>query len=244
MINKLLNPLVQFWILAFLAFIFFMLEYRRVGLTLAVVAVLDLFLFTVSPLPQYLMRRLEQKYPVLEKVPSDVNEIVVLGGGHVNDPTLPALHKLSTVSAARLNEGIRLYNSRPGLTMVFSGDTGCGKEQHGVVASKAALELGVNIKDTLILVRPKTTWDEANEFKKRFGTDKRFVVVTSASHMPRAIETFKLTGLNPVAAPANYQIRYDPDEFLYDWWPSAQKVMYTERAMHEYIGLLYYRWFK
>lgn len=108
----------------------------------------------------------------------------------------------------------------------------------------AALSLGVNAKDTLMMTKPSTTWEEALEFKKRFGTSGEFILVTSAAHMPRSMETFRSLGLRPIPAPTHFQITHNPGSSISSWKPSSYKLNFTDIAMHEYGGSLYYKWFK
>ena len=67
---------------------------------------------------------------------------------------------------------------------------------------------------------------------------KRFILVSSPSHMRRAIASFNNAGLYPIASPSQSTI----DEFK-GWKifiPSYKSLEYTEEVMHEYFGLIYY----
>lgn len=243
-----MNPLSTislFWILLITAFIFYKLKWNKTWKTLTFLAFFQLFIFTVPPLSTFMIRNLEQQYPPLDPAIAKRNlPVLVLGGGHTNDPTLPPIHRLSVQAGARVAEGVRIYNMSGGNTMIFSGFSRSNKTPHATVMAETALSLGVAEKDTLMMVDPSTTWLEAEAYKKRFGTNGEFILVTSAAHIPRAMEIFKRMGLKPIAAPANYLIKHDPDNSLYTWWPSTYKAMNAEIAMHEYVGQWYYRYFK
>ncbi len=241
-----LSPVTMFWITIAIALVFYKLKRKKATRVFLMLAFLDMFLFSVSPLPIYLMRNLEQQYPTLQiKEIDEKLPIMVLGGGHTYDTTLPPIHQLSNGALNRLAEGIRLYTEIKGTTLILSGYSKKGnRPSQAEIMAKTALSLGVQAKDTLMLTKPATTWDEAVEFKKRFGTQKKFILVTSASHIPRAMQTFKKQGLHPIAAPANHQVKKDPETAMYNWWPSTLKIRYTEKALHEYVGMWYYKWFK
>ncbi|MEL1244278.1 ElyC/SanA/YdcF family protein [Flavobacterium sp. DGU11] len=212
---------------------------------LTATALIFLFLFSVTPLPIWMVRQLEQHYVPYN--PTGNNEhmpILILGGGHTNDPSMNYIHRLSPPALSRLVEGVRLYQRYPGSKIILSGYSESGKTPSAVIMARSALSLGVAAQDTMMMVKPATTWQEALCFKKRFGTEKEFILVTSASHMPRAVEAFRKLGLKPVPAPANYLIQKEPDSGLYPWKPSSMNFTYTETAFHEYVGRLYYRWFK
>lgn len=239
------NPLVVFWILIVLSLFFYAVKRKKTGKRIAIIAVAELFIFSVSPLPIYLIRQLEQQYKPLKHIDANSNlPILVLGGGQTHDTTLVPSQKLSVSALSRLSEGIRLYKLCNNTKFVLSGYSSTGKTAQAETGALSAISLGVKAKDTVMLTKPAVTWEEAIEFKKRFGNGKQLILVTSASHLPRAMETFKRVGLNPVPAPTNYQIKHDPDELLYDWKPSAEKITYTKKALHEYAGMMYYKWFK
>lgn len=244
--DRLLNPLWLFWMLLVLAVLLYYLKRKKTAKFTVLTALILLFIFSVTPLPIYLIRSLEQQYP-----PYNTNQknqslpILVLGGGHTDDSGLQPIHKLSNVAISRLTEGIRIYRiNSEDTAFILSGYSGEGTIAHAEVMAKTALMLGVNKKDTIMLTKPATTWEEAVAFKKRFGTGKQFVLVTSAAHMPRAIQTFKMHGVYPIAAPTNYQSKKDSNKTLYTWTPSSAKLICSERALHEYAGILYYKWFK
>lgn len=244
--NIFLSPVNIFWIATVLALLFYKLKRKKAAWLFLTFAFLDMFLFSLSPLPVYLLRNLEQQYsPIKIDTTNNKLPIMILGGGNTNDDNLPNINQLSDVALSRLAEGVRLYTTMDGTTVIVSGYSKKGnKPSQAEVMAKGALSLGVQPKDTIMLTKPVTTWDEAVEYKKRFGTQKEFILVTSAWHMPRAMQTFKNQGLHPIAAPANFLIKKDPDTAMYNWWPSASKLKYAEKALHEYLGMWYYKWFK
>jgi len=241
-----MNPLSIFWILIILCAIAWKLKWRKVSRYAGIGAFLFFFLFSASPLPVWMIRNLEQQYPVYSPAATGKNiNILVLGAGNTNDSTLTELHRLSNTASGRLTEGVRLYNILKGSRMVFSGwSSKPDRLAQAELAARAAVSLGVNPTDTLMLIKPTTTWEEAVAYKKRFGSKEPFLLVTSAWHMPRAMETFRRKGLNPIPAPADFLVKISPDQSLYNFWPSEGKLKFTQIAAHEYFGMLYYEWFK
>ena len=87
----------------------------------------------------------------------------------------------------------------------------------------------------------KDTKDHPKFIQKIVGND-RFVLVTSASHMPRSIALFKKHGMNPIPAPTDYLVKerqggISPDMFF----PGADGLRKAERVVHEYFGLAWNR---
>ena len=239
--STLLSPFIIFWVLIIFSFIFYRLHKYGFCRICAGAALVELFLFSSTPLPAVMVYDLETRYPVFNnKYVSNVN-ILVLGSGHSRGAGLTDVHKLSPNALARLAEGIRLYHKFPQCKMVLSGYPGSDTVSQAVVSSRAALLLGVKPVDTLLLPKPSTTREEAIAYRNRFDSADKFLLVTTALHMPRAIEAFTTQGLRPVAAPANLINSFDKPEF--SWTPSVKKLEMSEKAIYEYAGILYYRMF-
>ena len=83
----------------------------------------------------------------------------------------------------------------------------------------------------------KTTFEEAYYMKKRVG-NKPFILVTSAYHMPRTIKLFQKAGLNPIAAPTDFN-KNKESGFL--TMLQSRQVQNIEHAWHEYLGMLLYK---
>ena len=83
----------------------------------------------------------------------------------------------------------------------------------------------------------KTTFEEAQHMKKRVG-EKPFILVTAAYHMPRTMKLFKKAGLNPIAAPTDFN-RAEESGFLTTL--QGRQLQNTEHAWHEYLGMLIYK---
>ena len=76
--------------------------------------------------------------------------------------------------------------------------------------------------------------------KKTLGKDS-FYLVTSACHMPRSMAMFKKMGTRPIAAPADFQAVWGTQRGI-DFFPKADALSDSERAFHEYLGLLWGWW--
>lgn len=107
---------------------------------------------------------------------------------------------------------------------------------------RVAQSLGVPRSDIITLDKPKDTEEEAAAVKQAIG-DAPFLLVTSASHLPRAMIFFQHAGLNPLPAPAN-QLAIDSP--LNPWEraiPSPVWLMHSDRAGYETLGRLW-QWLK
>jgi uncharacterized SAM-binding protein YcdF (DUF218 family) len=233
------NPLTFFWIFIIIAAVLFKLNKKKAGKIMIILAFAEMFLFGVTPLPIYLIKKLEEQYPVYkgtEKLP-----ILVLGNSHADNDDLYPTQKLSVQALERVTEGVRIYHSQTSTPIAFSGYAVNDKVPTATIASQSAVSLGISPKDTITLNTPRNTYEEAMAYKKRFGTANKFILVTNATHMPRAMAVFKKLGMNPVAAPTGFFVKGGTKNATYNWWPSSFKLVYTEMAMYEYSAQLYYK---
>lgn len=105
-----------------------------------------------------------------------------------------------------------------------------------------AESLGVPRSAIITLDSPKDTEEEAAAVKQAIG-DVPFLLVTSASHLPRAMIFFEKQGLHPLPAPAN-QLAIDAP--LNPWEriiPSPVWLMHSDRVGYETLGRLW-QWLK
>jgi uncharacterized SAM-binding protein YcdF (DUF218 family) len=70
---------------------------------------------------------------------------------------------------------------------------------------------------------------------------RRIILVTSATHMPRAAAAFRKEGFEVVAAPADFQTGWGESSAVLRWIPDAGALVGSNRAMHEWLGLWVYR---
>lgn len=216
-------------------------RFMRWAVTTAVVGVAVLFLASWGPFAERLLAPLESCYPALVHLPENtlLAGIVVLGGGWQPEAPYGSVAKLSESSAIRLTEGIRLWRQTSALPLIVSGasrDPTVAPVARGY--SAAAQALGVPQQQLVVLDWPTDTGQEAQAVLDTLGPGAPVVLVTSASHMPRAMRHFQAAGLAPIPAPTHYLGQYHSPPALGYWVPSASHLRKTERAIYEALGLL------
>jgi len=108
--------------------------------------------------------------------------------------------------------------------------------------AQAAQALGVSVERIVVLDTPTDTAQEAYAVRELLGTEARFLLVTSASHMRRSVQHFERVGLTPIASPTHVLTgRGRPDRLSY-WVPSSDALRKTERAVYETLGLWALEW--
>ncbi|GLX81099.1 membrane protein [Thalassotalea eurytherma] len=202
------------------------------------VSFVTLLLATMPPIADRLLFPIENQYDALNTIPQDANYIVVLGCTHVSDETMPALSQLKDCSLARIIEAVRLYRKNPNLTLLTSGAAFSDETSNAQKVKQAAIELGVPEHKILTENNPIDTEEEAQLIAPRVE-GKHVILVTSASHMPRAMNYFIQQGVNVTAAPAQFLVKnfYGDKDWGY-YLPRPSALEKTSRAVYERFGQL------
>lgn len=201
-------------------------------------SIIWLFLFSYAPFANKLLNMIESNYPTLHAAPKDIKYIYVLGGGHHTDESLPITSQVVETSVVRLNEGIRLYQQLDrNAKIIVSGYHGLyDTTEHAVMQQRLAISLGVNKEDIILHLGTRDTQEEAQAGKELLS-DKPFILVTSASHMTRAVKFFKNEGLNPIPAPTNHLASTKHPN--YTDILSSHALEKSRIVFHEVLGLIW-----
>jgi uncharacterized SAM-binding protein YcdF (DUF218 family) len=219
---------------------------QKMGRILVTTGTLLLLLFSYSAFSDHLLRRLERRYPSLGPAKSNgftvgqpgvpVGWIVILGGGHTADPKVPLSSQLEHSTLVHVVEGFVRYKENPGSKLIVSGGRVNSKLSDAEVMSKVAQAIGIPNRDIILEDQSLDTEDEARLIKPLVQNDA-FILVTSASHMPRSIALFESYGMHPIPAPSDYLVR-DTDSFTPDsLFPEPGALLKSTRAIYEYLGL-------
>lgn len=241
--SSFLSPMVMLWILLITSLILLLFKNKKWSNIFFIATFLWFALISFSPIPDIFMRSLENRYKPLKDLDQFSKDafvyILVLGGGHTSDPTLPANDQLTNITLGRLVEGIRLHNLLQNSKLVTSGWQGEDPYPEAIIIKKVALSLGVLSGNIQTIATPTNTEQEAECFLETFGKDHKLILVTDASHMPRAMMSFQKVGLNPIAASTNHFIKNKPIEKSLSLSLSSYNINKMEFVMHEYFGMLW-----
>ena len=213
---------------------------EKIGKLVVSIGVVLLAILSYGSVSDVLLRPLEYKYPPVLNLDGiqNVKWVVVLGGGHNSDPKLPATSQLSDASLARLVEGFRFHNILPGSKLVLSGGSGFEQVPNADVLAEVALAIGMDKRDLILESVSRDTEDEAKLLEKILGHD-RFVLVTSAAHMPRAVALFERLGMEPIPAPTDFWVKKRQGLSPGMFFPSTDGLRKAERAFYEYMGVVW-----
>lgn len=213
--------------------------------------VLSWLLLTViscTPIASILLAGLEDQIPKVEldQLP-DADAILCLGGGVEPSLSEPLGFHLK-MGADRLSTALALAAARKAPILIFGGG---GYPHEGRIFSEAdavrdyiASHVRLNIQFHSIGVC-SDTHDEAQKVAALMQERglKRLLLVTSASHMPRAVATFSKAGVQVIPIPCNYLSSLNHLGDLH-WlhWPSHHGFEIFASWMHEIIGHYMYLW--
>jgi uncharacterized SAM-binding protein YcdF (DUF218 family) len=218
------------WILvaAVLAVIFWR---RPIGRKFAAVALGLLLMFGLTPVGNWLLEPLESRFEIPTGL-SDVDGIIVLSGSeHV---ALSELYSQPQLGAAgdRLTTFLMLAAAHPEARLVYTG----AFESH--IARALILGTGVAPSRIVFEDRSRNTCESAPATHELVapGLEQRWLLVTSAAHMPRAVACFRAIDWHVIPYPADFHT--GRMSWGYDLSVNLANLDY---AAHEWLGLVYYR---
>lgn len=217
-------------------------RYQKTGKTVVSLGWLVLLLLSLQPVADKLLKPIEDTYPTWQGG-QQVSYIVVLGGGYTWNTDWAPSSNLINNSLPRLTEAVRLRQMNPGAKMIFTGAAArTNPVSTAEAGARVAETLGIPRSDIITLDSARDTEEEAAAVKQAIG-DAPFLLVTSASHLPRAMIFFQQAGLHPLPAPANQLAITSP---LNPWEriiPSPVWLMHSDRVGYETLGRIW-QWLK
>lgn len=245
-ISQFLFPLQVIVFMNFIGLVFlWFTRKQKISKILVTAGIGLLIIFSYRILPDIIIRPLEEKFQpytysqdTLSAPP--IRYVVVLGGGHLTDPSVPLTSQIGVETLTRLVEGIRIHRYHPGSKLILSGGKTYDPVTDAELMFLIAVDLGVDPNGIILEAESRDTKDEAIIIKSIVG-DEAFALVTSAVHMPRAMGMFKKQGLNPIPAPTNHLYKRKPRIRPTTFFPSSGNLMKSERAIRECMGILWAR---
>src|SRR3989440_6444225 len=219
-------------------------RFARAGRRLALTALILIAIAGLSPFGNALILPLEERFPPWDGARGAPTGIISLGGAF-DTVVSPARGDVALNEAAeRLTAVAELARRFPDARIVFSG--GSGRLIHGGATEAelaARLFESFGIPGARITLEDKSRdTDENARFTKELlqpKPDERWLLVTSAHHMPRAIGVFRAAGFPVEAFPVDYRTRGAAD-LLRLFSTLGDGLRRTDTAAREWVGLLLY----
>lgn len=236
-LNGLLPAVLGFWLLR---------RRPRLGRCLLGLGLALLWALALPVVAKALLRPLEAAHPPLPaaaRAGLPVDAVVILGAGRYREaPEFGGGDDVRQLALERLRYGALLAREA-GKPILVTGGKPDGEGISEAEAMKAALE-----RDFRVPVR----WTEETSANTRENAVKsaaillpqgvgRIALVTHAFHMPRAVAAFEAAGFTVTPAPTAYFAQRQGLD-VFDFLPAYPVMRESGFALHEMIGLVWYRW--
>ena len=239
----LVEPLTYPYLLLAIAVIMRWRRRRRMMKSCIGAALLLPLLYGVLPLSTAPLRYLEDRHDIPTLTGPPVDGVIVLGGHTAfGDISESRDQPQQTKAADRLTKGMMLHRTNPGSTLLFSGFDGrlnpAGWSEAETIRRLVA-ELGHSGDGIIYEATSRTTFENAvNSLVVAVPQPgARWLLVTSAAHMPRAVGAFAAAGWDSIIPyPVDFQTGTEAT-VIFDMELGTAAV---RTWLHEYVGLLVY----
>lgn len=216
-ISFFLEPFTIGFFILLIALIFLVFNSYKKAKIFLFIGIVYFFLISSSIFSNLLMLPLENQYKNQENLDISKIEYILLLGGDFE---------------GRAYKVIKLSQKLKDAKIITSGFPGGRIISDALYAKQELISFGIDENRIVMQEKPKDTIEEAIAIKKLLGTEP-FILVTSASHMPRAMKVFHAQGLTPIAIPT----AFTTGEESSNNYLNVYDLRKVHIAMHEYLGL-------
>ena len=220
-------------------------RFTRLASWLVVTSLVLIAVAGLSPLGNALILPLEQRFPPWDASRGAPNGIVVLGGAITPDVSLARGAVALNEAAERVTTTVELARRYPDARIIYSGGSNALMFDDAVEAPIAVHEfesLGIPHERITAEEQSRNTIENA-VFARLIADPKpgeRWILVTSAYHMPRAIAAFRAAGFPVEAYPVDWRTR-GPIDAVRPFGSLGDGLRRTDTAVREWVGLVAYR---
>jgi uncharacterized SAM-binding protein YcdF (DUF218 family) len=214
---------------------------RRAPAILCIVALLAI---GATPIGARLIEPLENRFPPQPEDMAAPYGIIILGGA-IDDELGRARGRVSIGDGAeRLTQAVTLSRRFPEASIVYTGGNNSlrgAETSEAADALKLLTALGVDRQRITIEAKSRNT-DENARFTRDLlhpAADQRWLLITSAWHMPRSMGLFRKAGFDVVAYPVDYRTTGGIGDWRFNAGP-LRGLSIFDLATHEWTGLFFY----
>lgn len=185
-------------------------RWQRAGRWILSLTVVFIAVMSIFPIGWLLVTPLEDRFPIVRKLDGKIDGIVVLGGAVQQLVTKYRGQPTLTGGAERMTEFIVLARKHPEAKLAFSGGTGLLTNNEVKEADTARLffaQFGLDASRIVFEADSRNTFENAvytyRTLQPKSG--ERWVLITSAQHMPRSVGAFRQAGWDPIPYPVDFQ---------------------------------------
>jgi uncharacterized SAM-binding protein YcdF (DUF218 family) len=219
-------------------------RWSRAGKRLVITGIMLLLLCGVGPFGTLLLLPLTDRFPAWTNHGGDPDGIIILGGVISGDISAARNSIEVSGAAGRITVAAELARRFPRARIVFSGGSPFGDQETGKpeapLAGRLLESFGISPDRIFLEQRSRDTAENAALTRELLQpkAGERWLLITSAYHMPRAVGCFRKVGFPIEAYPVDWQTV---------GWSDVTAILTpstglgrTDLAAHEWLGLLAY----
>lgn len=237
-------------LLGLIGLLFLFTRMRRTAKSLVSISLMGLFLAAFSPIGEWALGPLENRFPQISQLEnSSFDGVIVLGGA--TNLHITRLRNEPAVGEAgeRIFKMIELARLFPDKQIAFAGGGGLGHDELGRATREADVvkdlleRAGIQTGQIVFERASQNTWQNAENLRPILdpAPDSRWLLVTSAFHMPRSMGAFRHAGFNVIAYPVDFRLGSYGASFTTST-TGAGRMAKLDLAVHEWLGLAVYWW--
>jgi uncharacterized SAM-binding protein YcdF (DUF218 family) len=203
-----------------------------------------IWLFSISPVANTMLRWLESDYVIPQNPQGDV---IILLGERV-DSYVPDIFGIGTPSGTTLNRmiaAVKLQKNKDIPVIVSHGKDRKSSLSKGSIIKRYLVEFGIPRSKIILEERSRNTFENVR-YSVELCTKNDFkfpIVVTSAYHMKRSILSFNKLRKQVIAYPAHF-LSWENREYSWEsFLPKNKNLKNSSIALKEYLGLVFYNLF-
>ena len=195
-------------VLLTLTCILFVVGYHRLARNMLLSLVLGLWLIALFPVSNWLLLPLETRFPTNPPLPSSLDGIIMLGGAE-NTEAFESWQQVELKAyGERALTFMQMARRYPNARLLFTGGSGSLAAQNYQEADVAKLlfqQQGIDVSKVMFERHSRNTYENAL-LGKRLVKPKgeNWLLITSASHMPRAVGVFCRVGWPVIPYPVDH----------------------------------------
>jgi len=217
---------------------------RRTGFGLAFAGIAGIFVVGLSPLATWVMHPLETQFPIFADDRDPVDGIVILGGALAPDTTMRLGQADLNEAGERVLIAVELSRIYPQARILLTGGTGrlvSEAYSEAEATAEVLVALGVPRERLIIEGRSRNTHENAvfSRDMAQPAPGERWLLVTSAWHMPRSVGVFRQAGFEVTAYPVDFRTVASRN-LVVPFVAVSEGLRRIDVATREWIGLIAY----
>ncbi len=189
--------------------------------------------FATVPVGVWMIEHLENRFPPMTAFPQGAKGVIFLGGSF--DPLTSHARKETAynLTAGKFIRFVQLAKGHPPLQLVCTGTP-----FEAEAAKKELCAFGIDPSPILFEAGSKNTHQNASMTAALIHPrpQDKWILVTSAFNMPRAVALFRKAGFNVIPCPVDY---HTPGHYeLWFFAPLSLNLQGWETASREWLGMV------